>query len=298
MTWTAPAAPRSRLARSDRVVVLHVVESWGAGVRAAVLQFVVRDPRARASPAARHPPVGVHGRGRGRIRERRRAAGRCRGGTGRDPSRRRGRRARRRARALRPTPGSTCGPPCAPVPDRRLVYSPHCFAFERRDLSPVIRMLVRAAERVLARNTDTFAACSPAEARAAVQAVAASAAPAVIHVPNVARVPALAMLEHRDPNRVVTVGRIGAQKDPGLLPRGGAAPAPQRPARPRRPLDRRRRRRDRAAAPGAQRHPGQRLAVVVRRRTARSAGRACTCTPRAGRASRSRSSKRSSSACR
>ncbi|MEO5920953.1 MAG: glycosyltransferase, partial [Pseudolysinimonas sp.] len=98
-------------------------------------------------------------------------------------------------------------------PDRRLVYSPHCFAFERRDLSPVTRMLVRAAERVLARNTDTFAACSPGEARSAVR-LARRGGARVIHVPNVARVPALAMLEHREPNRVVTVGRIGAQKDP------------------------------------------------------------------------------------
>ena len=96
--------------------------------------------------------------------------------------------------------------------DRRLVYSPHCFAFERRDLSPVIRMLVRAAERMLARNTDAFAVCSPAEARAAVKLSRRGAR--VIHVPNLARVPALAMLEHRDPHRVVTVGRIGAQKDP------------------------------------------------------------------------------------
>jgi glycosyltransferase involved in cell wall biosynthesis len=36
----------------------------------------------------------------------------------------------------------------------------------------------------------------------------------VVHVPNVSRIPALAMLEHRDPNRVVAVGRVGAQKDP------------------------------------------------------------------------------------
>ena len=32
------------LVRNDRVVVLHVVESWGAGVRAAVLQFVASTP--------------------------------------------------------------------------------------------------------------------------------------------------------------------------------------------------------------------------------------------------------------
>jgi glycosyltransferase involved in cell wall biosynthesis len=93
------------------------------------------------------------------------------------------------------------------------VYSPHCFAFERRDLAWPVRFAVRAAERVLARNTDAIAACSPGEARSASRFRTGR----VVYVPNVASVPALAMLEHRDPNRVVAVGRVGTQKDPDFF---------------------------------------------------------------------------------
>jgi glycosyltransferase involved in cell wall biosynthesis len=96
---------------------------------------------------------------------------------------------------------------------RRIVYSPHCFAFERRDIAAPVRLAIRLVERVLARNTDTIAACSPGEARTASRLRARR----VVYVPNVATIPALAMLEHRDPNRVVAVGRIGAQKDPDFF---------------------------------------------------------------------------------
>jgi glycosyltransferase involved in cell wall biosynthesis len=199
------------LVRNDRIVVLHVVESWGAGVRAAVLQFVSSTPEVE-----HHLLRGI-----------RRSEFSAEDESGFEsvavlPAGARAARAaiRRGAAAVQPDvvhahssyAGMFVRTALRTRPDRRLVYSPHCFAFERRDLSPVTRMLVRAAERILARNTDTFAVCSPAEARAAASLSRRRAR--VIHVPNMARVPALAMLEHRDPNRVVTVGRIGAQKDP------------------------------------------------------------------------------------
>ena len=118
-------------------VVLHVVESWGAGVRAAVLQFVAATPERRAPPAARREARRV------RLRRRARASRASRvlpAGVRRRPSRHP---PRSRAGAsptsctrTRPTRACSCAPPCAVAPDRRLVYSPHCFAFERRDLNP------------------------------------------------------------------------------------------------------------------------------------------------------------------
>jgi len=199
-------------ARSDRVVVLHVVESWGAGVRAAVLQFVSATPELEhhllrgvnrsefaADDEAGFASVGVLPAGALAARRTiRRGADAVDADVVHAHSSYAGLFVRL---ALRTRPG------------RRLVYSPHCFAFERRDLSPVTRLLVRAAERALVRNTDTIAACSPGEAVTAIRLRARR----VVHVPNVARVPALAMLEHRDPNRVVAVGRIGAQKDPDFF---------------------------------------------------------------------------------
>ncbi|MEO8261069.1 MAG: glycosyltransferase [Pseudolysinimonas sp.] len=193
-------------------VVLHVAESWGAGVRAAVLQFVAATPELehhllrgvnRSEFAADHEQgfasVGVLPHGPLAAR----------------------RAIRRGVAAVRPDvvhahssyAGFFVRTTLRRGPQLRIVYSPHCFAFERRDLSPLVRLAIRGVERLLAGNTDTIAACSPGEARTASRLRARR----VVFVPNVATVPALAMLEHRDPNRVVAVGRIGAQKDPDFF---------------------------------------------------------------------------------
>jgi glycosyltransferase involved in cell wall biosynthesis len=193
-------------------VVLHVAESWGAGVRAAVLQFVAATPEhehhllrgVRRSEFASDDEqlfssVGVLPAG---ALAARRAIRRGAETINADV-----------VHAHSSYAGLFVRTALRRRPDRRLVYSPHCFAFERRDLSPVTRLGIRMIERLLARNTDTLAACSPGEARTA----SALRLKRVVYVPNVARVPALAMLEHRDPNRVVGVGRIGAQKDPDFF---------------------------------------------------------------------------------
>lgn len=193
-------------------VVLHVVESWGAGVRAAVLQFVAATPqfehhllrgvrRAEFASDDEHGFASVGALPAGALAARRAI--------------------RRGVEAVRPDvvhahssyAGLFVRTALRRRADRRIVYSPHCFAFERRDLSPLVRLGIRAAERLLACNTDTVAACSPGEARVASRMRAGR----VVYVPNVARVPALAMLEHRDLNRVVAVGRIGPQKDPDFF---------------------------------------------------------------------------------
>ncbi|HTL40302.1 MAG TPA: glycosyltransferase [Pseudolysinimonas sp.] len=193
-------------------VIMHVAESWGAGVRAAVLQFVAATPEhehhllrgVRRSEFATDDEqlftsVGVLPAG---ALAARRAIRRGAETIGADV-----------VHAHSSYAGFFVRTALRRRPDRRLVYSPHCFAFERRDLSPLTRLAIRATEFLLARNTDTLAACSPGEARTA----SALRLKRVVYVPNVARVPALAMLEHRDPNRVVGVGRIGAQKDPDFF---------------------------------------------------------------------------------
>src|SRR6185295_18437782 len=55
-----------------------------------------------------------------------------------------------------------------PLPGRpAVVYSPHCFAFERRDILRERRWAYRLAEFVLARRTDAFICVSPHEAQLA-----------------------------------------------------------------------------------------------------------------------------------
>ncbi|CAN5255922.1 glycosyltransferase [soil metagenome] len=205
------AGLRVKRARGHRVV-LHVVESWGAGVRAATLQFVNSTPevehhllrgitRTEFSDEGESVFASVGGLPRGAVGARRAI--------------------RRAVRNVQPdvvhahssNAGVFVRTAIRSTASRRIVYSPHCFAFERRDLSPFRRRLVLGIEKVLARNTDTLAACSPGEARTA----ESMAARRVVTVPNTARIPALAMLERRHHLRVVGMGRIGAQKDPDFF---------------------------------------------------------------------------------
>lgn len=94
-----------------------------------------------------------------------------------------------------------------------VVYTPHCYAFLRRDRRG-LRWFFRLAEQALARNTTVFAACSPHEAQLSAWGGRASS----IYVPNVysggtvepdppADAPA-------DTVHLLAVGRLFAQKDP------------------------------------------------------------------------------------
>ncbi|NHA01039.1 glycosyltransferase family 4 protein [Nocardioides sp. W3-2-3] len=93
--------------------------------------------------------------------------------------------------------------------DTRVAYSPHCFGFERLDLSTTGRAGVRRIERALVRRTDVLVACSPHEARLAEDLGHRS----VVLVPNRALHPPTATAQPGEPLRAVAVGRIGAQKD-------------------------------------------------------------------------------------
>lgn len=196
-------------APSGRLVVLHVVESWGAGVRAAVIRY------ATATPEYEHHVL----RGTGRsefasdgeqvfasvldLPSGALAARRAIGGA---------------ARGLRPDivhahssyAGLFVRTALRSTPARRIIYSPHCFAFERLDLPPAVRAAVRGVELMLAGNTDTIAAVSRAEL-----ATASRLGASAVYVPNVPSTGSPAAVTSTE--GVVAVGRIGAQKGPGFF---------------------------------------------------------------------------------
>lgn len=99
-----------------------------------------------------------------------------------------------------------------------VVYSPHCFAMERLDVRPLARKTFRRVELVLARRTAVFAAVSPRELE-----LAHALMPGVrgVVVPNFAEVGQRRAIErdvpHGDRLRVAVVGRITAQKDPEFV---------------------------------------------------------------------------------
>lgn len=90
-----------------------------------------------------------------------------------------------------------------------VVYSPHCFAFERRDLAPSARAGVRRVERALAPRTSVLVACSPHEAGLATDLGHRD----VVVVPNRAATTPDVRARFSEDLRVVTLGRIAPQKD-------------------------------------------------------------------------------------
>jgi glycosyltransferase involved in cell wall biosynthesis len=97
----------------------------------------------------------------------------------------------------------------------RLVYTPHCYAFERRDISAPVRSAFWLAEALLALNTSAFAACAPREWE--LSAWPTRRAPRYL-VPNIA--PDVALTQPaREPGDLLVVGggRLSAQKDPAFF---------------------------------------------------------------------------------
>lgn len=99
------------------------------------------------------------------------------------------------------------------VSRRRIVYTPHCYAFERQDIPHFARAVFMIVERILALRTGVFAACSKREARLS----KAWPRPTVVYVPNVApRRPRerAAEFDPSEPLRIFGAGRDAPQKDP------------------------------------------------------------------------------------
>jgi glycosyltransferase involved in cell wall biosynthesis len=95
----------------------------------------------------------------------------------------------------------------------RVVYSPHCYAFERRDISAPTRFAYKSAERLLSPLTDYVVAVSPHEANLAKQVGVRN----VVAVSNFAPTTEFQVQHSATPRSIVTVGRISAQKDPALF---------------------------------------------------------------------------------
>ncbi|MBD7996069.1 glycosyltransferase [Arthrobacter sp. Sa2CUA1] len=96
----------------------------------------------------------------------------------------------------------------------QIVYTPHGYSFERRDISAFNRSLYRSVEAALSFNTSNYAACSPREAELSKKLSRRSV---VSYVPNVLEeIPAHFLPDERDPaeHRVVSVGRLTAARDP------------------------------------------------------------------------------------
>ena len=99
-----------------------------------------------------------------------------------------------------------------PAGGARIVYTPHCYAFERLDIPPAMRRAYRAAERVLARRTPVVAAVSLREAALAMRL---NPRTTPVYVPNIARTEGMERVPAGPgPVTVIGVGRIMAQKDP------------------------------------------------------------------------------------
>lgn len=108
--------------------------------------------------------------------------------------------------------------------DRPVVYTPHCYSFERRDVSAPVRLAFRVVEWLLSFNTTAYGACSPREAELSHWPLSS---PRVVSVPNV-QPPGLPQSNPTSDVtnlRIVGNGRLGPQKDPGFFAEAFSAAA-------------------------------------------------------------------------
>lgn len=200
-----------------RLSVLHVTESYGGGVAAAIRDYRRNSPQAEHhliyAPRADAPIAASDLAGFASVTEM--------GASHVD----RIRQVRSRARAFADVTihaHSSFGGAYARLAvrkslRRRIVYTPHCYAFERRDLNRVKRLLFWLIEWVLAFNTTLFAGCSAREVQLSAWPLAASKR---LLVPNVFPT------EMEEPKasgssgnllRIAGAGRLGPQKDPDFF---------------------------------------------------------------------------------
>ncbi|MFF5231858.1 glycosyltransferase family 4 protein [Dactylosporangium sp. NPDC000521] len=213
--------------RRETPRILHVTESMSGGTAAAIVEFV------RSTPQFEHHLLFRRGAGRGRARtaapgdlpirfEDLFAGSRDAGGGGGLGGGlvRLGRALREMLPAVAPRivhlhggraglVGRTVIPAVArSATGPAILYTPHCFGFERTDLPAAALRLLRGAERAVAASTDLAVCVSPREADLATEL----GIPAVV-VPNTTRARTARPDRARHTGSVVTVGRVGAQKD-------------------------------------------------------------------------------------
>jgi len=195
-------------------VVLHVVESYGAGTATALHQYVQATPELEHHLLRRLRPDDDHADD-GELAWFSTVEDLPQGVW---PAIRA---VRRRSRALRPDvvhAHSSLGGAFTRLALRRgapaLVYTPHCFATERLDLSPAARRGAGLVERLLARNTDAFAGCSQRELDLT---RGWGRRPRRVWVPNVTDVEPRATPPDDDAGFLATLGRVTAQRDPDFF---------------------------------------------------------------------------------
>lgn len=93
-----------------------------------------------------------------------------------------------------------------------VVYTPHCFAFERLDVGRAARAVYRLAERLLLRRTTVLAGASEREVDLACELRGAAETPHVEHLPHSIDHVAPPRTRPRRPLTVVSVGRLCPQK--------------------------------------------------------------------------------------
>jgi glycosyltransferase involved in cell wall biosynthesis len=91
----------------------------------------------------------------------------------------------------------------------RVVYSPHCFAFERRDISGLQRRVFERVERSLAARTDLFVAVAPSE----IDLAAGLGHREIAYTPNRTLLTTARGAAYSTRPRIVTAGRVSPQKD-------------------------------------------------------------------------------------
>lgn len=105
------------------------------------------------------------------------------------------------------------------LPRRQVIYTPHCYAFERHDIRSVVRLGYLLAEQVLAFGNATVAAVSPREAELAQRMLLPQR---IVMLPNVPVIPHAAIAARQayrrgERLRVAMVGRLTPQKDPDFF---------------------------------------------------------------------------------
>ncbi|MGF1766471.1 glycosyltransferase [Enterovibrio makurazakiensis] len=111
-----------------------------------------------------------------------------------------------------------------PKGNAKMVYTPHCYSFERQDISPLMQQVYKRLESLALSRIDVIAGCSVRECELALRLGASRA----IHLNNYANLsedssgsnvvtPQKSSPKQRPPFQLVVVGRVSAQKDPQFL---------------------------------------------------------------------------------
>ncbi len=99
----------------------------------------------------------------------------------------------------------------------KIIYTPHCYSFERLDISPIKRAIYQNLERIGLSRIDVVAGCSLRECALA-QKIGAKKA---VYLNNYSEIQTPQVFHPRPPQKenfnAVIVGRVSAQKDPDFL---------------------------------------------------------------------------------